>query len=252
MKPARRQKYYLIPFNLALLIRRERLYKEFQIWLLLKHWSNGHLEVTPRVVARLASSLLCSERTISRAITRLRERNWLGYSCKTHRTYVRGIDAIRIVEQLPGRAAVWFDIEKIVSVEAFLTACIESYFIRGQKVRLYGKRAAGGYSKGEPFQPVALPLFYPVALSLYTTFFGIAKSTAARERRIAAAAGYIKIRKAPPIPITIDNPSMFLRGWPEMKGRIFQRSGGWFIRQTDEVQTTLLFKRRPRLYKQPY
>lgn len=250
MKPARRQKYYLIPFNLALLIRRERLYKEFQIWLLLKHWSNGHLEITPRVVARLASSLLCSERTISRAITRLRERNWLGYSCKTHKTYVRGIDAIRIVEQLPGRAAVWFDIEKILSVEAFLAACMESYFIRGQKVRLYGKRAAGGYLKREPFQPAPLPLFFPVALSLHQSFFGISKSTAARERRAATAAGFLLIRKTPPIHINTENPAAFLRGWPEMRGRLFQKGGGWYIRQTDEIQTTLLFKRRSRLFKQ--
>lgn len=246
MKPARRQKYYLIPYGLALLIRRERLYREFQIWLLLKHWSNGRLELAPRIIARLASSLRCSPRTIERNIGRLRERNWLGYNPNTGVTYVRGIDALRIVERLPGRLAVWLDIDRILNVEAFLAACGESFFVRGQKVKAWREREAGVHSKRGTIQPAPVPTFFPVALSLHFSFFGIAKSTAARERKLAEAAGFLLIRKAPPIPITTNNPAAFLRGFPELAGHLFERSGQWFLRPTDELQTKLSFKRRQR------
>jgi hypothetical protein len=246
MKPARRQKYYLIPYNLALLIRRERLFREFQIWLLLKHWSNGHLELTPRIIARLASSLRCSPRTIARTVARLRERNWLGYNPNTGVTYVRGMDSLRMVERIPGRLAVWFDIDRILHTEAFLAACTESFFVRGQKVKAWRKRAAGVHSKRGTIQPAPVPVFFPVALSLHFSFFGIAKSTAARERKLAEAAGFLLIRKAPPIPITTNNPAAFLRGFPELAGHIFERSGQWYIRPTDELKTNLLFKKRQR------
>lgn len=246
MKPARRQKYYLIPLNLALLIRRERLFREFQTWLLLKHWSNGHLEVTPRIIARLASSLRCSPRTVERNIARLRERNWLGYNPTSGLTYVRGMDALRIVERLPGRLAVWLDIDRILNVEAFLAACGESFFVRGQKVKAWRERAAGVHSKRGTIQPAPVPTFYAVALSLHFSFFGIAKSTAARDRKLAEAAGFIRIHKRPPQPIPGNNPAAYLRAYPEKEGYLFERSGQWFLRQTDEVQTGLLFKRRQR------
>ncbi len=246
MKPARRQKYYLIPYGLALNIRRERLFREFQTWLLLKHWSNGHLELTPRIMARLASSLRCSPRTIERTIARLRERNWLGYNPNNGLTYVRGMEALRIIEHLPGRLGVWLDIDRILNAEAFLAACMESFFVRGQKVKAWRKRAAGVHSKRGTIQPAPVPVFFPVALSLHTSFFGIAKSTAARERKLAEAAGFIRIHKRPPQPITANNPAAFLRGFPEMAGHIFQTGGQWFLRPTDELQTNLLFKRRQR------
>ncbi len=244
MKPARRQKYYLIPFNLALLIRRERLFREFQTWLLLKHWSNGHLELTPLIIARLASSLQCSPRTIERTIARLRERNWLGYNPNNGLTYVRGIDTLQIIEQLPGRLGVWLDIDRILNVEAFLAACGESFFVRGQKVKAWRQRAAGVHSKRGTYQPAPLSSFFPVALSLHFSFFGIAKSTAARERKLAAAAGFIRIHKRPPQLITDNAPAAFLRAYPEKVRYLFQRGGQWFLRPTDEVQTNLLFKRR--------
>lgn len=244
MKPARRQKYYLIPNGLALLIRRERLFREFQIWLLLKHWSNGHLELAPRIIARLASSLRCSPRTIERTIARLRERNWLGLYPNNGLTYVRGIDTLQIIEHTPGRLGVWLDIDRILDIEAFLAACTESFFVRGQKVKAWRKRAAGVHSKRGTHQPAPVPTVFPVALSLHTSFFGIAKSTAARERKLAAAAGFIRIHKRPPLPITDNAPAAFLRAYPEKEGYLFRHGGQWFLRPTDELQTNLLFKKR--------
>lgn len=247
MKPARRQKYYLIPYNLALLIHRERFFRGFQIWLLLKHWSNGHLEITSRILTRLASILRCSRRTIERHIAQLRDRNWLGYNRVNGLTFVRGMDSLRIVEGVPGRLAVWFDIDKILSVEAFFAACGESFFVRGQKVKAWRERAAGVHAKRGTIQPASVPTFYPVALSLHLLFFGIAKSTAARGRKSAAAAGFLLIRKAPPILITTNTPAAFLRGFPELAGYVFKSGGKWYMRPTDEIQTNLKFKRRQRV-----
>jgi hypothetical protein len=245
MKPATRRIYYLIPVKLTTLVRRERLFREFQIWLLLKHWSNGHLEIDPRVLAKLAGFLQCSTRTIERSIKRLRERNWIGFNPRTNISYIRGIDNVITNEQINGRLSVWFNINRIIDVEAFLAASTDSLLIRQQKVRKWVERAAGVHSKRGTIQPAPVHTHYPVALSLHH-FFGIAKSTAQRERKLAEAAGFLHIRKVSPIPIPDNNPGAFLQGYPELAGHIFNKCGKCYIRPTDEIQTNLLFKKRSR------
>lgn len=245
MKP-KNQKYYLLPVQLTLLIRRERLIREFQTWLLLKNWCNGRMEITARTRSRLASFLHCSTRTIERYLKTLRERNWIGLDPKTNLTYIRGFDALLIIERIPGRLAVWFDIDRIFDTEAFLAASTDSILIRQQKVKEWRERAAGVHLKRGTNQPAPVPTFYPVALSLHNAFFGIAKSTAARERKLAAEAGFLRVRKTPPIPIPSNNRTALLEAFPELAGHIFQKDGQYYIRQTDGVQTNLLFKKRSR------
>lgn len=249
MKKNRIRKYYLVPFGLALRVYEERAFREFQVWLLLNHWTNGHLQLTPAVIGRLAVHLKTSSRTIERAIDRLRCKNWLGYNPNNGLTHVRGFDTLRIVERLPGRLAVWFDIGKMADVEGFTTACAFGWFIRAQKVRAWRERL-GGYEKGvpiQPRQPAALPKFFPVALSLIERRFGVSRSTVCRGRKAASRAGFLLIQKKKPEPLNIDSPRAYLKGFPEMKDRLFCKNGIWFLRQTDEAQTNLNYKRRFRL-----
>lgn len=250
MRTARRQKYYLIPVQLATLVFQERLTKEFQTWLLLKHWSNGCLEITPAIVSNLATHLNTSGRTINRAISRLRERNWVGYNRNNGLSYVRGLDTLRIVEQCTGRAAVWFDIEKINNVEGFVAGVAFGELIRRQKVK-HWREAAGVHQKGGTAQPAPLPTFYPVAIRGIEKIYGVPRSTVTRAKKAAVAAGFLLIQHAKPTPLHTNNPGALLRGFPEMEGRLFSKGGQWFLRGTDEAQTALKFKRRSRLLEQP-
>ncbi len=249
MRAARRQKYYLIPVELATLVFRERLAMEFQTWLLLKHWSNGRLEITPAIINALATHLNASGRTIYRALSRLRERNWIGYNPNNGLWYVRGLDALRIIEQCNRRAAVWFDVENVRAIEAFVAGVAFGELIRRQKTKFW-REAAGVHRKGGTTQPAPLPKFFPVAIRAIEKIFGVSRSTVTRAKKAAVAAGFLLIQRGKPTPIHTDNPGAFLRGFPEMEGHLFSKGGQWFLRATDEAQTTLQFKRRSRLLKQ--
>jgi hypothetical protein len=248
--PAKYRIHYLIPFDLAQLVFRERNFLEFQIWLLLKHWTNGHLELTPEIKAKLSKVLGTSKRTIGRAVHRLRQRNWLGYNPDNGRTYVRGFDNLRRMERLPERLGVWFNVQQIHNLEAFVTACAYGYFIRKQKVRSWRGRAAA-FKNGEavqPARPAPLPKFFPVALSVLERKFGVSRSTIQRGRKVSEAAGFMAVRHNL-TPIPDNNPAALLRGFPELEGRLFRNGGQWYVRETDEVQTFLNFKRRVRLFR---
>lgn len=250
MRTTRRQKYYLIPVELATLVFRERLEREFQIWLLLKHWSNGRIEITPPIINALAAVLDTSGRSVYRALTRLRDRNWIGYNTTSGLSYVRGLDTLRIIEQCNGRGAVWFDVEAVRTMEGFVAGVAFAELIRRQKVKFW-REAAGAQKKGGATQPAPLPKFYPVAIRAIEKIFGVSRSTVARAKKAAVAAGFLLIQRGKPTPIHTDNPGAFLRGFPEMEGRLFHRGGQWLLRGTDGAQTTLQFKRRSRIKKQP-
>lgn len=249
MRTTRRQKYYLIPVGLATLVFRERLTKEFQIWLLLKHWSNGRIEITPPIINALAANLNTSGRTVYRALSRLRERNWIGLNTTSGLSYVRGLDTLRIIEQCNGRGAVWFDVEAVRAMEGFVAGVAFAELIRRQKVKFW-REAAGAQKKGGATQPAPLPKFFPVAVRALEQIFGVPRSTVARAKKAAVAAGFLLIQHGKPTPIHTDNPGAFLRGYPEMEGCLFNKGGQWFLRGTDEAQTTLQFKRRSRLLEQ--
>lgn len=245
MRPARKQRYYSIPVGLALTIGRERLIREFQVWLLLKHWSNGRLEITPGIYGNLASSLKCSTKTIRRTIEKLRRRNWLGFNPKTGVWYVRGMDSIQVVEKVPGRTVVRFDVNEILASRAFFGACMDSYFARAQKVKAWKERAARVHPKRGTTQLAPLPSHFPVALSLHERFFGITKTTAQRNRAEARRAGYIEVRQPPPLLLSArSEKGHILRGLPELTGYTFEREGKLYLRQTDEICTRLTYGRR--------
>ena len=152
MRTTRRQKYYLIPVELATLVFRERLTREFQIWLLLKHWSNGRIVINPATINALAAVLNTSGRTVYRTLSRLRERNWIGYNPASGVSYPRGLDTLRTIEQCTRRAAVWFDIEKIHAMEGFVAGVAFAELIRRQKMKLW-REAAGAQKKGAQLNP---------------------------------------------------------------------------------------------------
>ena len=241
-----RKVYHLVPVGIALHVYRERLFTEFQVYLLLKSWVGGHCQLTPMLMARLAAHLKNSTRTIARAVSRLRKMNWLGYCPGNGRTYVRGLDTLRIIEAVPVRLAVWFDIDKVQNVEAFTLAVAFGSFVRAQKVRVWRERLGAG-QKGtahQPKRPTALPSFYPVALSLIEKECKVSRSTVSRGRKAAMLAGFLAVQKGKPEHLNIKTPEGYLTGFPEMRGRLFCQGGKWYVRATDKVQTFITYKRR--------
>jgi hypothetical protein len=239
--------YYSLPSGLALAVLRRGLITELKVFLLLKHISNGRLQITTETVSEVAARLALSPKTVKRAMGRLRKMNWLGLDARTGVTFVRGFDALRIIEKLPGRRAATFNVAIVPNIGPFLWAVAFSEALMVQKIKLWRERAAGAAKKGTANQPSApLPKFFPVAIRYVERMFGISRSTAQRGKRAAIAAGLLLCK--PQTPLLIQQPFAFLRGFPELAENLFFRDGQTWLRKTDLLQTTLTFKKRPSLY----
>lgn len=172
--------------------------------------------------------------------------NWLGLDKNSHFTYVRGFDALRIIEKLPGRRAVTFNVENIPNVGSFLWAVAFSEAVLIQKIKIWRERAAGVEKKGTTHQPaVPLPKFFPVAIRYIERMFSVSRSTVQRGKKEAIAAGLLLCQHPPPL--HIEHPLAFLQGFPELSENLYCRNGKTWLRQTDLIQTTLQFKKRPTL-----
>ena len=241
------RKCYLVPMSLVVLVFKERLYREFQVWMELKHCSDGHLKITPDVVRSLAKELAVSAKTVERAIQKLRHRNWIGYNPKSGFSFIRGFNAVQILEYHPSRLGVWFDICQKNESRGFVAGSIISKLVREQRKKVWQERK-GVQSKGGAFQPVRLPAFYPVSCSSLEQIYNVSKKRAWNAKQDASKSGYIKLRHVNE-PIAIDQLQSYLKGFPENKERLFNKGSNWFLRLPDMVMMKVAFGKRGRLRK---
>lgn len=239
-----RRKYYLVPVSLVELVFRERLYREFQIWITLKARTNGHLKITPDVVRSLAKELKVSERTVSRSLEKLRQRNWIGYNPKSGLSFIRGFKAVQINEGLSGRMGVWFDIDKKKESRGFIAGGIISKLVREQRKKVWQERT-GAQAKGGAKQPARLPAFYPVSCSSLEQIYNVSTKVAWNAKNNAVKGNFIELKHVNE-KLPIDHYKNYLEGFPEHKGSVFKVKGHWCLRRPDLVKTNLSFKRRER------
>lgn len=238
----RERKYYLIPLSLVELIFRERLYREFQIWMELKHRSNGHLKITPDVVRSLAIELNVSPKTVSRTVEKLKQRNWIGYNPKSGFSFIRGFKAVQIIEDLPGRLGVWFDVDQKKESRGFIGGSVISKLVREQRKKVWQERK-GVHSKGGAFQPVPLPAFYPISCASLEQIYNVSTKVAWNAKNNASNGKFIHLKHVNK-QIPIDHLKSYLEGFPENKGRVFKKGGNWFLRLPDMVKMNVSFGKR--------
>jgi hypothetical protein len=239
-----RRKYYLVPLSLAELVFRERLYREFQVWITLKAETDGHLKITPAVVRQLANSLEISERTVSRTIENLKQRNWIGYNPKSGFSFIRGFNTLQKVEGIPGRLGVWFDIDLKKQSRGFIAGSIISKLVREQRKKAWQVRK-GAQSKRGAIQPNRLPVFFPVSCSSLEQIYKVSTKVAWNAKNNAARGNFIEIKHINE-KLPIDNLKNYLKGYPEHQGSLFKVKGNWYLRKPDQVKTNLSFKQRER------
>ncbi len=241
----RERKFYLIPLSLVELVFRERLYREFQIWMELKHRSNGHLKITPDIVRSVANELKISPKTVSRTIEKLRQRNWIGYNPKSGFSFIRSFKAVQIIEDLPGRLGVWFDVDRKKESRGFIAGSVISKLVREQRKKVWQERK-GVQTKGGTFQPVRLPAFYPVSCSSLEQIYNVSTKRAWNAKKNATNGKFIQLKHVNK-PLPIDRLKSYLEGYPENKGKVFRKGGNWFLRLPDLVQMKMTFGRRERV-----
>lgn len=239
------RKFYLIPLSLVELVFRERLYREFQIWMELKHRSNGHLIITPDVVRSLANELKISPKTVSRTLEKLRERNWIGYNPKSGFSFIRSFKAVQIIEDKPGRLGVLFDIDRKKESRGFIAGSVISKLVREQRKKVWQERK-GVQTKGGTFQPVRLPAFYPVSCSSLEQIYNVSTKVAWNAKKNASNGKFIQLKHVSK-PIPIDRLKSYLKGFPENEGRLIKKGDNWFLRLPDMVKMKMTFGRRGRV-----
>jgi DNA-binding transcriptional regulator YhcF (GntR family) len=256
MKPRRR--FYLIPLSLVDLVFRERLFREFQLFITLKARSNGHLKITPEVVHSLATDLGISAKTVKRSLEKLRRRNWIGYNPKSGYSFIRSFETIRTAilkqskdKRKASRLAVWLDIDKIKECRGFIQSAMISVLIRAQRIKAKkeAQAAAGGTIKEGTFQPARLPSFFPISCQSLSIIYGISTKAAWIAKNNAAAGNFIEIKHVKER-LAVDKLQYYLRAFPEDRGKVFRQNGHWYLRRPDLIKTNLLFKRRERLRAQ--
>jgi len=170
-------KRILLPSELSIKVCKERLWKEYQIWILLKAISNGHIRLRGDQIEFLSNYLRMSEKTVRRKIKSLLGLNWIGYNPTSKYYFIRSIDTVRIIEKIAKRRAYWLELKYINDIKGFCAATIITELIISQKRKL-----SRGWAEKErrQFKP---PAYYKISLYSLTKIFGLSQRNASALRK---------------------------------------------------------------------
>jgi len=165
-------KRILLPSELSIKVCKERLWKEYQIWILLKAISNGHIRLRGDQIEFLSNYLRMSEKTVRRKIKSLLGLNWIGYNPTSKYYFIRSIDTVRIIEKIAKRRAYWLELKYINDIKGFCAATMITELIISQKRKLSRRWAK---KQGRQFKP---PTFYKVSVKSLSKIFGLSQRNA--------------------------------------------------------------------------
>lgn len=245
------KKVLTLPASLSIKVLEEKWFREYQIWIALKFISNGSLLIDGVAKNKLNKMLGISDRTIDRAVSQLRSRNWLGYNKNTNIIYVRSIDTVRSIEGIDNRTAYYFNIKWINLIRPYCIGVGISELIRQQKRRLYEERRQ---RLGKKWQRIKLPRsYYPVSLESLHQIYGLSLSNAGLLRR--KAAGLFIQLKPNFTPFLVNRGKISYMDFKAMKNhvreqdrnRVFNHKGIAHIQQPSLVKSLLTKKKRRKL-----
>ena len=182
-----KQKKYLLPSELSIKVMQLRLWREYQVWIMLKSICDGHLLLNGQKREFIAKSMGVSSRTIERTIKKLIIRNWLGFDNKSKYFYPRSIDMVSQIELIRPKHAYWFYIHNIKEIKGFCMASAITNLIRTQK-RKNSRRSAT--KERRHFKPLT---YFPVSLTSLEAIYGIGKRNASVLRSLSSPK-YLNIR----------------------------------------------------------
>ena len=172
-------KRILLPSELSIKVCKERLWKEYQIWILLKAISNGHIRLRGDQIEFLSNYLRMSEKTVRRKIKSLLGLNWIGYNRISKYYFIRSIDSIRIIEKIFKRRAYWFELKYIHDIKGFCAATMITELIISQKRKLSRRWAK---KERRHFKP---PTYYEISVISLKVIFGLSTRFASVMRKLS-------------------------------------------------------------------
>lgn len=258
--------YLLVPAHLCDLVIKEGSFRNFQIYMYLKAKFRGNAKLTPADFMCFAKELSISKKTFDRAISKLRQRNWIGYDSKNGIYYFRGFEKVKQLEQLKGRAGVWLkthtDIQNFKRLKAFVIGVSFGDQVKKQKWREVCK-IRSEQLKGSSYHNLVkqLPSHFSLACIYLSNKFGIAISTASEHKKLAHQHGFMDVRRNQTridsfmltgekntigrkggIPAKYAN--QFRGAHPEYAKRVKIKDGYLYLDEADTAKPLMEFKRR--------
>ena len=241
-----------VPADWAVLICKEKLFREAQVLLWLKCLYGDRIRITEGFNKDLGNALGVCARTVRRALKVLVSRNWIGQASGNDIIYPRSFETIRAIEAIPSRRAFLLRSMDLCRTKEFLISEAISIYIKRKLyvMRRRGQRIGGPQKRVGHFKSSNLA---PVALSNVTLakFLKISNSTASVFKDIAIKAGYITRKrsfKAIELPkgyvMSKWSGAIYEQYYPEHKGRIRLYKGKLSLQVSDLIASNMVACRR--------
>ncbi len=194
-------RYYGIPGGLCFIAIREKIFREIQVYMAFKAICRGQLRINGEIVSKVGKMLGVSSKTVSRALSFLLQRDWIGYNPNSGIHHVRGIDEVRRIEKIIKKSAYRLDVIKIKSIKAFrafliggaITELINSQ--RDKLIQETRRRLAEDQIRLRAYHKADLSSFYPISCKALSKIFQISEKSASNYRKEADSQGFIKLRE---------------------------------------------------------
>ena len=189
-----RKKHLLIPVSLCERVIRQKLWREFQVWIFILNSCDGSICLSRTKRESIANKLGLTERTVRNTITSLYARNWIGFNKDNDISYPRSIDVVIMIEKLKGAESYWMRANKIKESRQFLISAFISHLAREKQKQLILKISERGRINGR-IKRTAFQVCRRVPLSktALAAILNIPITTAHRFKRLAKESKLIQV-----------------------------------------------------------
>ncbi len=236
-----------IPADLAVLVCRQKCFREVQIFLWMKCRFSDRCILSESVLKEAGQELKINQKTIRRSIKALLSRNWIGYNGLTKTIYPRSFETIRRLEEIQSRKAFHFHIKERVYTKAFLIATAISIYLNRKEYFLRRRsRINRGRHLGVRQFKQSIPTPVAICNKELAKYLNISISTASAWKSLAVKSGFMnRIRTWEEIPekpvITSKKTAAMIEETDaRLKGRIRAIGNKLMIQGSDRMTSLII------------
>lgn len=236
---------------------RNNFFAPLRLYVYLKAVCAGQIKLDASTKMKIANELGVGIKTINNQLSKLEERNWVGYNPATGNYFIRGFNKITDIEKLYGRQGIRIDVSKDIRVKTRFKALVLGAIIghlanvSKYKERERHKPEQSKWSSNHRLRHTA-PSHFPVACHALASILNISISTASLHKRQAAEYGFIQVeKKILRYPLT-RNPNKCDAGYaagykashPEIAHRVRIINSKVYLQEADQVRPCLSYVKR--------
>lgn len=198
-----------VPLWLVVYALKNNLISQLKIYLCLKWMCSGKLRKQDLDIKSMSNVVgIKTSRTIYQIIENLKARNWIGYNQKSEIYFVRSLDDVCKIENLPNKRSAVFRIEHLKNFKAWIGAVCYTYLYRKVK---WSKHVGTASKMEKAKQPLHVaPPFLEVSTIGFSKYFQVSKGQASKLKKAAKKANLLFIRKNyQPLEIPIEQKDHF-------------------------------------------